>query len=116
MGAGPCSLTAIDHRLCMLTVRCWRRLEGGIPWVEVIRREYHRNSVMPSTLQERISPIQRQILIVRQKTGVTSLHMTLRHLDTPRWLTGSAVKHVTTVELTNASVMNDAWDTTRLNG
>ena len=72
--------------------------------------------MMPSTLHQRISLIRHQIPIARQRTGMTSLHMTLRHLDTPRWLTGSAAEHVTTVEPTNAAIMNDAWDTARLNG
>ena len=31
MGAGPHSPAAIDHRVCMLTVRCWRRPGRGIP-------------------------------------------------------------------------------------
>ena len=72
--------------------------------------------MMPTTLHERISLIQRQILIVRQRTGMTSLHMTLRHLDTPRWPTRSAFRCTTTIELTNASIMNDARDMARLNG
>ena len=116
IGAGPRSPAAIDHRVCMFTVRCWRRPDGGIPWVEVTRREYHRNFVTPSTPHERISLIQRQIPIVRQRTGMTSLPMTPRHLDTPQWLTGSAAEHATAVEPTNASVVNDARDTARLNG
>ena len=92
------------------------KIRGGIPWVEVIRRESCRIFVTPSTLCERISLIRCQIPIARQRTGMTSLHMTLRHLDTPRWLTGSAVECVTAIELTNARVMNDARDTARLNG
>ena len=76
IGAGPCSLAAIDHRVCMLTVRCQRRPDRGIPWVEVTQREYHRNFMMPFTLHERISLIWRQILIARQRTGMTSLPMT----------------------------------------
>ena len=88
----------------------------GIPWVEVIWREYRRNFMMPTTLHERISLIPCQILIARQRTGMTSLHMTPRHLDTLRWQIGSAVERVTAVELTNASIMNDARDTARLNG
>ena len=71
---------------------------------------------MPSTLHERISLIQCQILIVRQRTGMTSLHMTPRHLDTPWWLTESAVNHATIVKLKNTGIVNDAWDTARLNG
>ena len=70
----------------------------------------------PSTLHERISLIQRQILIVRQRTEMTSLHMTPRHLDTPRWPTGSATEHTTAVEPTNTSIVNNARDTARLNG
>ena len=50
----------------MLTVRCWRRPDGVIPWVEVNRGEYHRNFVTQSTVHERISLIQHQILIARQ--------------------------------------------------
>ena len=69
----------------------------------------------PSTLHERISLIRHQIPIVRQRTGMTSLPMTPRHLDTPRWLTGSAAKHATTIEPTNAGVVNDTQDTARLN-
>ena len=72
--------------------------------------------MMPSTLHKRISLIRHQIPIARQRTGMTSLHMTLRHLDTPWWLTRSATKHATAVEPTNASVVNDARDTARLNG
>ena len=113
---GPRSPAAIDHRVCMLTVRCWRRPDRGIPWVEVIWREYRRNFVTPSTLHERISLIQRQIPIARQRTGMTLLHITPRHLDTPRWLTGSAAKHTTAIEPTNAGIMNNARDTARLNG
>ena len=113
--AGPHSPAAIDHRVCMLTVRCQRRPDGGIPWVEVTQREYHRNFITPSTLHERISLICHQILIERQRTGMTSLPMTLRHLDTPRWPTGSTAEYATAVEPTNTSVMNDAWDTARLN-
>ena len=60
---------AIDHRVCMLTVRCQRRPDRGIPWVEVIQREYHRNFVTPSTLHKRISLIQCQIPIVRRHPG-----------------------------------------------
>ena len=116
IGAGLCSPAAIDHRVCMLTVRCRRRPDGGIPWVEVTQREYHRNFMTPSTLQQRISLIRHQILIVRQRTEMTSLPMTPRHLDTPRWLTGSAAEHMTAIEPTNASVMNDARDTAKLNG
>ena len=71
--------------------------------------------MMPSTLHERFSLIRHQIPIARQRTGMTSLHMTPRHLDTPWWLTGSAVKCVTTVELTDAGIVNDAQDTARLN-
>ena len=88
----------------------------GIPWVEVTWREYHRNFMMPSTLHERISLIRHQIPIVRQRTGMTSLPMTPRHLDTPQWPTGSASKHATAIEPTNAGVINDARDTARLNG
>ena len=116
IGAGPRSLAAIDHRVCMLTMRCQRRPDRGIPWVEVIQREYHRNFVIPSTLHKRISLIRHQIPIARQRTGMTSLHMIPRHLDTPRWLTGSAAKHATGVEPTNASIVNDARDIARLNG
>ena len=47
---------------------------------------------------------------------MTSLPMTARHLDTPRWPTGSAAEHATAVEPTNAGIVNDAWDTARLNG
>ena len=116
MGAGPRSPAAIDHRVCMLTARHQRRPDRGIPWVEVIWREYHRNFVMPSTLHERISLIQHQIPIARQRTGMTSLHMTLRHLDTLRWPTRSAAEHATTVEPTNAGIVNNARDMARLNG
>ena len=84
--------------------------------MEVIWREYRRNFMVSSTLHERISLIRRQILIVRQRTGMTSLHMTLRHLDTPWWPTRSAVEHMTTIEPTNTGVVNDAQDTARLNG
>ena len=42
MGAGLDSLAVIDHRVCMLTVRCQRRPDRGIPLVEVIQREYRR--------------------------------------------------------------------------
>ena len=52
IGAGLHSPAAIDHRVCMLTMRHWRRPDRGIPWVEVTWREYHRNFVMPSTLHE----------------------------------------------------------------
>ena len=89
--------------------------DGGIPWVEVTWREYHRSYVTPSTPHERISLIRHQILIARQRTGMTSLPMTPRHLDTPRWPTRSATKCVTAVEPTNAGIVNDAWDTARLN-
>ena len=116
IGADLCSPAVIDHRVCMLTVRCLRRPDGGIPWVEVTRREYHRNFVTPSTLHERIILIRRQIPIARQRTGMTSLPMTPRHLDTPWWPTGSATKRTTAVEPTNASIMNDARDTAKLNG
>ena len=115
MGAGPCSLAAIDHRVCMLTVKCQRRLDRGIPWLEVIWREYRRNFMTPSTLHERISLIQHQILIARHRTGMTSLHMTPRHLDAPWWLTGSTAECATAVEPTNTGIMNDARDTARLN-
>ena len=84
--------------------------------MEVTRREYHRNFVTPSTLHERISLIQRQIPIARQRTGMTSLPMTLRHLDTPRWPTRSAAEHVTAIEPTNAGIVNDAQDMAKLNG
>ena len=70
----------------------------------------------PSTLHERISLIRRQIPIVRQRTGMTSLPMTLRHLDTPWWPTGSTAKRATAVEPTNAGTVNDARDMARLNG
>ena len=103
---GECLAGARDHR---------RRPDRGIPWVEVIRREYRRNFVTPSTLHERISLIRCQIPIVRQRTGMTSLHMTPRHLDTPRWLTGSTVECATAVEPTNTGIVNDARDTARLN-
>ena len=116
MGAGPLSLAAIDHRVCMLTVRCRRRLDRGILWVEVIWREYHRNFVTPSTLHERISLIRCQIPIARQRTGMTLLHMTLRHLDTPQWPTESTIKFVTAIEQTNAGIVNNTQDTERLNG
>ena len=76
----------------------------------------HRSYVTPSTLHERISLIRHQIPIARQRTGMTSLPLTPRHLDTPWWPTGSAAENATTVEPTNASIMNDAWDTARLNG
>ena len=69
----------------------------------------------PSTLHERISLIRCQIPIARQRTGMTSLPMTPRHLDTPRWPTGSAAEHATAVEPTNAGVVNDAQDTAKLN-
>ena len=109
-------LAAIDHRVCMLTVRCRRRLDGGIPWVEVTRREYHRNFMTPSTLHKRISLIWCQIPIARQRTGMTSLPMTPRHLDTPWWPTGSTTERATAVEPTNAGIVYDARDTARLNG
>ena len=115
IGAGPHNPAAIDHKVCMLTVRCWRRPDGGIPWVEVNWKEYHRNFVTASTLHERISLIRHQIPIVRQRTGMTSLPMTPRHLDTPRWLTGSTADCATAIEPTNAGIVNDAWDTARLN-
>ena len=70
----------------------------------------------PSTLHERISLIRRQILIARQRTGMTSLPMTPRHLDTPQWPTGSAAECATAVEPTNAGIMSDVWDTAKLNG
>ena len=89
----------------------WGHPLGGGP-----QREYHRNFVTPSTLHERINLIWHQILIMRQRTGMTSLPMTPRHLDTPRWPTGSAAELTTSVEPTNTSVMNDTWDTPRLNG
>ena len=44
IGAGPRSPAAIDHRVCMLTVKCQRRPDRGTPWVEVTRRvsqEFH---------------------------------------------------------------------------
>ena len=116
IGAGPRSPAVIDHRVCMFTVRHWRRPDRGIPWVEVTRREYHRNFVTPSTLHERISLIWCQIPIARQRTGMTSLPMTPRHLDTPQWLTESAAEHATAVEPTNAGIVNAAWDMARLNG
>ena len=116
IGAGLHSPAAIDHGACMLTMRCQRRPDRGIPWVEVTQREYHRNFMTPSTLHKRISLIWRQIPIARQRTGMTSLPMTRRHLDTPRWLTRSATKRATAIEPTNTSVVNDAWDTARLNG
>ena len=116
MGAGTCSPAMIGHRGCMLTVRCWIMPDGDIPWVEVNQREYHRNFVMPSTLHEKVSLIWHQIPIARQRIGMTSSCMIPRYLDTLRWPTGSAVECTTTVESTNDSVMNDAWDTVRLNG
>ena len=70
----------------------------------------------PSTLHEKISLTRRQIPIARQRTGMTSLPMTPRHLDTPRWPTRSAAERVTAIEQTNAGVVNDARDTERLNG
>ena len=70
----------------------------------------------PSTPHERISLIQHQIPIARQRTGMTSLPMTPRHLDTPRWPIRSAAKHAIAVEPTNTGVMNDAQDMARLNG
>ena len=69
--------------------------------------------MMPSTLHERTSLIRCQIPIARQRIGMTLLHMTPRHLDTLRWLTGSAVEHPTAVELINACVVNDARNTAR---
>ena len=116
IGADPCSAAVIDHRVCMLTVRHQRRPDGGIPWVEVTQREYHRNFVTPSTLHERISLIRHQIPIVRQRTGMTLLPMTPRHLDTPRWLTGSAAECTTAIEPTNAGIVNDTRDMAKLNG
>ena len=100
----------------MLTVRCQRRPDWGIPFVEVTWREYHRNFVTPSTLHERISLIRCQIPIERQRAGMTSLPMTPRHLDTPRWLTRSAAEHATTIEPTNTGIMSDAQDMAKLNG
>ena len=47
---------------------------------------------------------------------MTSLPMTPRHLDTPRWPTGSTAERATAIEPTNAGIMNDARDTARLNG
>ena len=88
----------------------------GHIWVEVTRREYHRNFVTPSTLHERISLIRHQILIVRQRTGMTSLPMTPRHLDTLWGLTRSTAEYTTAIEPTNTGIVNDAWDTARLNG
>ena len=70
----------------------------------------------PSTLHKRISLIQRQIAIARQRTGMTLLPMTPRHLDTPRWPTGSTAERMTTIEPTNAGVVNDAQDMAKLNG
>ena len=116
IGAGPHSPAAIDRRVCMLTMRHHKRPDRGIPWVEVTWREYHRNFMTPSTLHERISLIWCQIPIVRQRTGMTSLPMTPRHLDTPWWLTGSAAGHATAIEPTNTGIMNDTRDTARLNG
>ena len=110
IGAGPRSPAAIDHRVCMLTVRCQRRPDRGIPWVEVTWREYHRNFMTPSTLHKRISLIQHQILIARQRTGMTSLPRS-------RYTTvadGERCLVATTVKPTNAGVMNDAWDMARL--
>ena len=89
---------------------------GGIPWVEVTQREYHRNFMTPSTLHERISLIRRQIPIVRQRTGMTLLSMTPRHLDTLRCLNGSAAEHATAIEPTNAGIMNNTQDMAKLNG
>ena len=102
-------------QVCMLTMRCQRRPDGGIPWVEVTCREYHRNFVTPSTLHGRISLIRCQIPIARQKTGMTSLPMTPTHLDAPQWLTRSTAECMTTIEPTNTSVVNDTKDTARLN-
>ena len=116
IGAGPCSPAVIDHRVCMLTVRRQRRPDRGISWVEVTRIEYHRNFVTPSTLHERISLIRHPIPIARQRTGMTSLPMTPRHLDTPRWLTGSTAECTTAIEPTNAGVVNNAQDRAKLNG
>ena len=116
IGAGPRSPAAIDHWVCMLDVRCRRRPDRGIPWVKVTQREYHRNFVTPSTLHERISLIWYQIPIARQRTGMTSLPMTQRHLDTPQWLTGSTAEHTTAVEPTNTGIVNDTQDMARLNG
>ena len=66
----------------------WGHFLGG-----VIPKDYHRNSMMHSIWPERTSLIQCRAPRARQrqKSVITSSHLTLRHPDIPRWLTESAV-------------------------
>ena len=50
MRAGMHSPAKRDLRVCMHATRHWRGPHEGIPWVEVIPKEYCRNSTMHSTL------------------------------------------------------------------
>ena len=67
MMAGTYSPAKIDPRACMCVMRHLRGPHKSTHSVEVIPKEYCRNSVMHSTLQERTSWIWHQILKVRQR-------------------------------------------------
>ena len=65
MMAGTYSLVKTDPRACTHIMRHLRGPHKGTHLVEVIPKEYRRNSMLHSTLQERTSQIRHWILKVR---------------------------------------------------